>query len=215
MEKVNRGRVLLVEDEAFTRQLVESVLASDGWSTRGVGTIAEAIASLESFEPHAIVCDLDLGKGPSGVDLCQRIAAERPWIGLVVLSAHASPQLAVSGRGRLPDDVIYLVKSALASPEELSAAIESSIAGRFGAHLVRVDDDEVIEVSAEQAEVLRLIAQAYSNAAIAEARGTSLRAAEAMVQRVFTALGLTASREVNMRVQATRLWDSGRVRVRE
>ena len=65
-----------------------------------------------------------------------------------------------------------------------------------------------------QAEVLRLVAQAYSNAAIAEQRGTSLRAAEAMVQRVFAALGIEQAREANACVNAAKLWDSGRIIIR-
>ena len=72
----------------------------------------------------------------------------------------------------------------------------------------------LIELSADQAEVLRLVAQAYSNAAIAEQRGTSLRAAESMVQRVFAALGIEPAREANARVKAAKLWDSGRIIIR-
>jgi DNA-binding CsgD family transcriptional regulator len=67
---------------------------------------------------------------------------------------------------------------------------------------------------AAQAEVLRLVAQAYSNAAIAKQRGTSLRAAEAMVQRVFAALGIEQAREAIARVKAAKLWDSGRIIIR-
>jgi DNA-binding NarL/FixJ family response regulator len=208
-----RGRVVAVEDEAFTRNLVAGALEAEGWDVRACATIAEAIAAIEDIEPHAVMCDLDLGPGPSGVDLCRHLVEEWPWIGIVVLSAHTSPELAVKSIGKLPEDVVYLVKSAVSSPKMLSEAVEAAISGRFE-DSQQVDEGQLIIVSHEQGEVLRLIAQACSNSAIAEQRGTTLRAAEAMVHRVFHALGIDNGPEVNARVQAAMMWNSGRISVR-
>ncbi len=221
------GRILVVEDEAFTRNLVAGALAGLGWSVESCGSIAAAMALIEVDEPNAVVCDLDaldtlppremcdldLGEGPSGVDLCQRLARDYPWVGLVVLTAHTSPDLAVSSFDGLPDEVVYVVKSAVQSPEELSEAVTAAIGGR-DRELVEVDLSAVIELSREQGDVLRLLAAAYSNAAIAQERGTTLRAAEAMVQRLFTALGIENSPAVNARVQAAAMWNSGRIVIR-
>lgn len=207
------GRILVVEDEAFTRNLVAGALAGLGWSVESCGSIAEAMALIEVDEPNAVVCDLDLGEGPSGVDLCQRLARDYPWVGLVVLTAHTSPDLAVWSFDGLPDEVVYVVKSAVQSPEEISEAVTAAIGGR-DRELVEVDLSAVIELSREQGDVLRLLAAAYSNAAIAQERGTTLRAAEAMVQRLFTALGIENSPAVNARVQAAAMWNSGRIVIR-
>lgn len=209
----SRGRVVAVEDEAFTRNLVAGALEAEGWEVRSCATIAEAIEAIEDVEPHVVVCDLDLGPGPSGVDLCQRLVEDWPWIGIVVLSAHTSPELAVDSMGKLPQDVVYLVKSAVSSPQALSEAIDGAINGRFEG-VQEPSEGDTIMLSHEQGEVLRLIAQAYSNAAIAEQRGTTLRAAEAMVHRVFQALGIDNGPEVNARVQAAMMWSSGRISVR-
>ena len=209
-----RGRVVTVEDEAFTRNLVAGALESEGWEVRACATIAEAIAAIEDVEPHVVMCDLDLGPGPSGVDLCQRLSEEWPWIGIVVLTAHTSPELAVDSIGKLSKDVVYLVKSAVSSPQKLSEAVESAIMGRYDEDRVVTDERGMIVLSHEQGEVLRLIAQAYSNAAIAQQRGTTLRAAEAMVHRVFQALGIENRPEVNARVQSAMMWNSGRIKIR-
>ena len=83
---------------------------------------------LQGFQPNAIVCDLDLGSGPSGVDLLTYVAREQPWVGMVVLTAHAAPELAVPSSAQLPSDVVYLVKSAIKRPEEITEAIDAAIA---------------------------------------------------------------------------------------
>jgi DNA-binding NarL/FixJ family response regulator len=213
MDLISRGRVVIVEDEAFTRHLVASTLTSQGWEVTACANVAEALTAIQESEPHVIVCDLDLGPGPSGVDLCQRLVEEWPWIGIVILTAHTSPDLAVASPFGLPDDIVYLVKSAVSSPDQISDAIDSAIHGRYrGAGTS--DRTDVIEVSAEQGEVLRLIAGAYSNTAIAAHRGTTVRAAEAMVHRVFLALDIDTEPGKNARVQAAMMWNSGRINIR-
>jgi DNA-binding NarL/FixJ family response regulator len=211
MSTNGRGRVIIVEDEAFTRMMVDRVLTADGWSVRATGTIADAMILLQGYQPNAIVCDLDFGSGPSGVDLLTHVAREQPWVGMVVLTAHAAPELAVPSSAQLPSDVVYLVKSAIKRPEEVTEAIDAAIEGRFLSRPEPGDLAATITLSPEQAEVLRLLAMAYSNQAIADARGTSVRAAEAMVQRVFQALGLANEPETNLRVQAARMWHTANI----
>lgn len=204
-----RGRVVVVEDEPFTRTLIEKVLVTDNWLVHAVGSVSEAVALVKDAEPNAIVCDLDLGPGPTGVDLLASVARDQPWIGMVVLTAHVAPELAVTGASLLPDDVVYLVKATIEFPEQITDAINQAIEGRFRSRPAPTEGPATIHLSPEQAEVLRMVAMAYSNQAIADARGTSVRAAEAMVQRVFQALGLSSDPGTNVRVQAARMWHSG------
>jgi DNA-binding NarL/FixJ family response regulator len=207
-------RVVLVEDEDFTRTAVTGVLQGGGFAVVAVGTVSSAIEAIEVTDPHAVVSDLDLGPGPTGADLLRRVADERPWVGLVALTAHRSIQLAVEGSARLPEGAIMIVKSRLESMEDITTAVEDSIAqvtmgsGDDGAEMGD------IVVTALQAEILRLMAEGLSNTGIAARRGTSLRAAEASVQRTLQALGLTADPYFNSRVLAVRLWQSGQVAVR-
>ncbi|MSY02835.1 MAG: hypothetical protein F2672_03925 [Actinobacteria bacterium] len=69
-------------------------------------------------------------------------------------------------------------------------------------------------MSATQGEILRMIADGLSNAAIARERGVTLRAAEALIQRTFSALGVKGDPDLNSRVIAVRLWQQGKVVVR-
>lgn len=213
-EHVPTRRVLVVEDEGFTRAAVISSLESAGFSVKAATTATEALAALDDHDPHALVTDLDLGSGPNGVDLACRVARIRPWVGLVILTAHQSVRLAVGSAQGLPAGSVMLVKSNLTSMDDISDAIERSIsqAGSPPSDEHALDAHPVI--SEVQAETLRLMAEGLSNAGIAQRRGTSLRAAEASVQRTLQALGISADPSLNSRVLAVRLWQAGQVTVR-
>jgi DNA-binding NarL/FixJ family response regulator len=207
-------RVLLVEDEEFTRAMVAGALEAAGHDVRGASSVAEALVALNGFEPHVVIADLDLGSGPSGADLLHRVAEESPWVGLVVLTAHAAPSLAVPAGTRLPDRVVYLIKSDVSSGRDLQGAMNAAIADAEPALPVAEDAEGRPVISRVQGEVLRLIAEGYSNQGIAEIRGTSMRATESLVHRTFTALGLGNDKRMSPRVQAVRMWQQGRVSVR-
>lgn len=207
-------RVLLVEDEDFTRAAVSAFLESAGYSIHAVATAAEALEALHTHDPHALVTDLDLGLGPSGVDLARRISMERPWVGLVILTAHQSVHLAVGGPEALPAEAVMVVKSNLESMEGISDAIEQSISHLNTSPPTTPHEHGRAIVTTVQAEILRLMAEGLSNAGIAERRGTSLRAAEASVQRTLLALGIDADPNFNSRVRAVRMWQAGQVTVR-
>lgn len=207
-------KVLLVEDEEFTRILIRDALTNIGMSVMAVASVNQALAEIDEFDPNVVVTDLDLGPGPDGADLLNKIEEERPWAGMVVLTAHASPELAVHGGRSIPEGATYLVKSQISSASSLKAAIEESIAHPgLNPKAVKNSDDQYI-VSSMQGEILRMIADGLSNAAIAREKNVTLRAAEALVQRTFTALGVKGNPDVNSRVVAVRLWQQGKVVVK-
>jgi len=207
-------KILLVEDEEFTRILIRDALTNIGMSVMAVASVNQALAEIDEFDPNVVVTDLDLGPGPDGADLLNKIEEERPWTGMVVLTAHASPELAVHHGRSIPEGATYLVKSQISSASSLKAAIEESIAHPgLNPKAVKNSDDQYI-VSSMQGEILRMIADGLSNAAIAREKNVTLRAAEALVQRTFTALGVKGNPDVNSRVVAVRMWQQGKVVVK-
>jgi len=208
-------RVVVADDDAFTTSLVSGGLGAKGFVVVTATTTSEAWQLVCSTEPHALVCDLNFGPGESGVSLLSRVRSEFPWVGIVVLTSHSSPSLAVDDAADLPEGVVYLVKSKLSGIEDLAAAVMRSISG---------DDDgrpeptestgESILVTSAQADVLRLLAEGASTRAVAEHRGTTTRAAETMLARLYLSLGVDGDEQSNPRVAAVRLWQQGRVSVR-
>ena len=207
-------RVMLVEDEDFTRNIVGEMLTNSGINVHPVSSVAEAIKSLDEFDPHVVLTDLDLGHGPDGADLLTKVLEERPWTGMVVMTAHASPELAINDASRIPEQAGYIVKSELHSIQKLISTIEESIVmpgdleGRTDA------GDEIVTITSSQAEILRLLADGLSNSSIAEARGITLRSTEALIQRTFMALGVNGDPTINPRVVAVRMWHQGKVIVK-
>jgi len=202
-------KVLYVEDEEFTRSLVASGLTRLGADVVACATVAQALTALDNFEPHVVVADLDLGMGPSGAFLLARVAEVMPWVGTVILTSHASPELAARDTDLIPEGTVYLVKSRVASVDEVLEVAQEAIERRV---LRTVDEEgERVVLSKTHTEILRLMADGLSNAGIAKERNTTVKAAEGMVQRTLLAMGIRANPDHNARVLAVRMWQQGKV----
>lgn len=204
-------RILVADDEEFTQVMLKGLLTTEGYLVKSVGNVNDAIMMVDEFEPHVVISDLNFGPGPSGAELLTRINQDAPWIGLVILTSHASPELAVAASGDIPSHAIYLVKSELNSINTLVSAIKASLGKSDPAKFREKSNKELIEISAAQAEVLRMIAEGLSNPAIAERRRTSLRATEGLIQRTFAALGISAEDDLNPRIMAVKMWQQGKI----
>lgn len=205
-------RVVVADDDAFTLSLVGDGLRSQGFTVFTASTAEEAATLVAELEPHALVSDLNFGAGMSGALLLRHVREEFPWVALVVLTSHQSPQLAVDDPTDVPADAVYLVKSQLARVEQLGAAVMAAIEGQT--QQATATSASTILISEAQAEVLRMLASGATTKAIADKRGTTVRAAEAMVNRLYATLGLTGDELSAPRVTAIQLWQQGKVRVR-
>jgi DNA-binding NarL/FixJ family response regulator len=205
-------RVLVADDEEFVRLTVADVLTDAGMSVVTVATIAEAFEQLPTADPHVIVSDLDFGPGPTGADLLLRVHEESPWVGLVALTSHASPALALRPGMSLPPTCLYLVKSRLHSLDDVVTAVHDAIRRT---QEVSPPPTRFMEpkVTTTQAEVLQLMAEGLTNEGIAERRGTSVRAAEALVHRTIQALGIESNPDFNSRLLAILMWQRGEIDV--
>src|SRR3954447_20559877 len=147
-------RAVVADDDVFTASMVASALRSTGIEASQAITAAEAWSTILQVEPNAVVTDLDFGGGDSGAELLWRVHRELPWVGLVVLTSHLSPQLAV-GDDALPPSVVYLVKSQVKDVDVLVSAVDAAIVG--GEHHIAEPAGDVRTVTRAQAEVLRLV----------------------------------------------------------
>lgn len=198
--------VLIVEDEPFIRGLVADKLRGNGFKVEVASTAAEARKITANEDIDIVVMDIDLGPGPSGLDLGIALHKMHPELALVFLTHVPEPRLFGIDVKSVPKNAAYLLKERLADPNVLNDAIEAALRDRVGAEF-RDDlkpSHPLVNVSKTQLEVLRMIAKGLSNQQIAEERGTTLRAVENLVNRAIAAAGIDAKSKTSARVIAVR-----------
>jgi CheY-like chemotaxis protein len=92
----DKGRVLVVDDDPITRDLVCSALRGQGYQEVGVSRVAEALEAAHTFEPHLIVSDMVLPDG-NGVDLAHTLRQTRSECDMpafILMSAFSKNRLA-------------------------------------------------------------------------------------------------------------------------
>ncbi len=199
----DRLKVMLVDDDPFTRMTLVATLDSLGFMVAGnVGTAKEALLLAAETRPDVAVIDLDLGEGPTGLDVARRLREMFPSIGLVVLSTYEEPRLMGFNQHPLPDDALYLVKRTVVDPEILGKALRMSVDDDFRQGTLRVLPKDALGVtlSDAQIDIMRLVAAGHSNAEIARQRSLTVPAVEKAIARLIKQLDLHASPDTNQRV---------------
>lgn len=197
-------RVVVVEDEALTRAFIVDMLQGVGFEVHPCSSAAEAIRMCDEVDPDAVVTDIDLGPGPTGLDLVESLGREAPHIAVLVLSNFPIlRQHPANAQGRL----VYLDKREVESPAAVVEALEAALSDKADDQQATDDADAAVaKLSRSQLDVLRMLAQGLSNAEIAAQRGISKRSAESLIQRTISALGIVPDERLNPRVQAVRLY---------
>jgi DNA-binding NarL/FixJ family response regulator len=206
---------LVVEDEGLLRGLVAAELARSGFTVETAADGASALVIAETFDPDAIVMDVDLGRGPSGFDIAMVLAQRSPGLGVVFLTNLAAPEAAQVRASELPRGSAFLRKTTVGEPGMIAAALEAVLCDAPLPRAFRHDlatGNALRSLSRTQVEVLDLIAEGLSNQEIADRRASSLRAVERLINRTFTALGLAEHSAGNPRVLAVRAYLEARGR---
>jgi len=213
-------RVVLGED---------SYLASEGIAralerTDGIELVATR-GDLESLravidEQHPDVVLTDIRMPPTNTDEGIRLATElrssNPDIGVVVLSQHNEPGYATALFDTGSARRAYLLKERVKDAGELGRALRSVAAGGsvvdaavvealLEAYRLR-DGSQLSVLTPRELEILGLIAEGRSNAAIAEALVLTKRAVERHINGIFMKLDLGETRDVSRRVKAALIY---------
>lgn len=202
-----RRQVLVVEDDPFLCGLLSEILEGRGFISHEAHDAETALALIDVHDPDALIVDLDLGHGPSGLDVIGVLGDRIAEFGVLVLSNYPSPAAMTRGAA-LPESVGYLMKRKVSDPDEVIEALEAVLTTSGATHPDQREDlpSEIAALTPAQLELLRLIAMGYSNDMIARERGVTLRSVESLVNRVFTALGLASDSRSNARVKAAMLY---------
>jgi two-component system response regulator HydG len=89
-----RGRVLIVDDDASTCEMLQEALGRRDFATSACTSGADAFAALSREDFDVVLTDLNMPSMP-GIELCQRIVANRPDVPVIVVTAFGSFDTAV------------------------------------------------------------------------------------------------------------------------
>lgn len=198
--------IVVVEDESLLRDLIAQSLEQEGFIVSTAANAADAKRACLAADPDAVVVDIELGPGPNGFDFAMALSQTSPDVGIVFLTNLPDSRFVNVDPKTLPKRVAYLRKSQLVDSSELITALDAVLRDRVDNRL-RHDLDQnrpMADLSKKQVSVLQLLAVGYSNAQIANKRGTTVRAVEAIVSRIFQALEIDVQAEGNARVEAAR-----------
>jgi DNA-binding NtrC family response regulator len=86
--------ILIVDDEKNMRLSLQSILGTEGYQVRAVESAEEALAALHKERFLMVITDARLG-GMTGYELLAKIRAEKPDLPILMITAYATPKLAV------------------------------------------------------------------------------------------------------------------------
>jgi len=209
-------RLVLAEDHALLRAGLIQLLEGNGF------TILHAVDNAPALEqalldPDADAAVLDVRLPPTQTDEGLRAAIAvreaRPGFPVMVLSQYVEQlyarELLASGAGA----VGYLLKDRVSDVAEFVDGVRRVAAGAtvldpevVAAVMARRRDEPLDRLSPREREVLGLMAEGRSNAAIAEALSVTEKAVAKHINSIFTKLDLPIDEDDHRRVRAVLAW---------
>ena len=200
------AKILILEDNDFTRGLLETSLTASGFQVVLSGKTA--LVAIEAVKKHKIevaLLDLDLGPGPSGIDVALALRKVNPNLGLVFLTTFKDPRLSQARSLELPIGSRYLVKSQSTDINRVTTAI---LQAKFSPlRLEQHPSPSKVPINDKQVEILKMLAGGLTNSEIASRTASTEKVVEHTISRIFFLLDLGKSPELNSRVQLARAFD--------
>ncbi|MFL6098411.1 MAG: response regulator [Actinomycetales bacterium] len=206
-------RVVIAEDAVLLREGLTRLLAEAGFDVvAGVENGEDLIRAVEEHQPD--LCVVDVRMPPTWTDEGVRAALvlRRQWphVAVVVLSQYVEETYAVDLIAGETRGVGYLLKDRVADVGEFvealkrvasgGTALDPEVVGQLLARSRRLDPLE--RLTARERDVLRLMAEGRSNAAIASHLVVTDGAVEKHVSNIFSKLDLPPAEQDHRRVLA-------------
>ena len=144
---MSRLSVLVVDDDAPVRRMLERTLGAEGYDVRAAPDGGAALAAVERSLPDLVVLDVAM-PGLDGLAVARRLRAKRLTTPILLLTARDAVADRVAGLDAGADD--YLVKPF--APEELLARVRALLRRGRTISDTLAFDDLVLDVAAARAE---------------------------------------------------------------
>lgn len=198
--------VLILEDDLYTRTTLSSALK--GFNIEVVaatGTPKEALEFCKTGKVEVALVDLDLGPGPTGMDLAYLMRKVSPQIGIIFVTSYSDPRLLGGVAQALPVGARYITKSTITDMSQLVDLIHQVRRFPLKSNQGSTSRSDG-PLTDRQIEVLKLVADGMSTVQISQTLGVSEKAVEATISRLNNSLGISKSDSKNLRVQLVRAY---------
>ena len=192
-------RVILAEDNYLLREGIRQLLETSD----EIELLASCVdlpgleRAIEEHNPQVVITDIRMP--PSGTDeglrAAERLRAERPEVGVVVLSQYAEPEYALALLEKGAGGRAYLLKERVSDIDP--RVVEVLVAARSA-----VRDSPIAQLTPRERDVLQQVAMGKNNAGIAAALFLTERAVEKHINAIFSKLDLSEEPDVHRRVKA-------------
>ena len=209
-------RVVLAEDSVLLREGLVRLLTEAGCTIAdAVGDGDALVAAVQKHRPDVAVVDVRMPPSHSDEGLRAAIEARRrvPGTGVLVLSQYVEESYASDLLADGAGGVGYLLKDRVSALAELSDALDRVASGgtvldpEVVAQLfARRRRDPLAELTTREREVLGLMAEGRTNAAIARKLVVTEGAVEKHISSILTKLDLPPSEDDHRRVMAALAW---------
>jgi DNA-binding NarL/FixJ family response regulator len=206
-------RVVVADDSTLLREGVVRLLEESDLEVVGqAGDAEDLLRKVRAHKPDVAVVDVRMPPTHTdeGLRAAQEIRAELPQVGVLVLSQYVEVAYARELLTESAEGLGYLLKDRVADVDALTDAVRRVGAGGSALDPEVVSqmlgrkrvDDPLDELTPREREVLSLMAEGRSNAAIAAELVVTERAVEKHVTGIFSKLDLPSSSEDHRRVLA-------------
>jgi len=204
-------RVVIAEDSVLLREGLTRLLAEAGHEVVATaGEAEEFLRQVGKHEPDVVVVDVRMPPTFTDEGLRAALVVRGSWpdIGVLVLSQYVEERYASELLSDRPHGVGYLLKDRVADLADFLDALERVAAGGSAldpevvGQLLARSRHPLALLTAREREVLALMAEGRSNAAIAAAMVVGEGAVEKHINSIFAKLGLPPADRDHRRVLA-------------
>lgn len=205
---VSEIKLLLVEDDQIILTMMSKAFEAEGFKLLGATTnVVTAMESFKKNQPDVAILDIDLGAGPTGIDLANKIRKINHRVGIVFCTSYKDIRFIKNESHYYPPHTVLLKKSDIVNLDKVSNAIHEAL------ELVRDADETKPDQLSEkfyknlttlEIELLAMVASGVSNKNIAKERGISTKSCENAIARLAKKLDIPATENNNQRVLLTR-----------
>jgi DNA-binding NarL/FixJ family response regulator len=206
-------RIVIAEDSVLMREGLRSLLEGEGHDVVAQVGDADALRSaVRELEPDLAIIDVRMPPTQSdeGARAAVELRAERPELAVMLLSQDVETRVALILMEERPSGFGYLLKDRVLAIDDFLEAVGRVARGGSAIDpevVLRLMDrrngsDRLADLTARERELLALIAEGHSNAAIGARLFLSQKTVDTHVHSILRKLGLPATPDHNRRVLA-------------